>query len=81
MGLSGCLLLLGGERRSLLCASVASSGCGRLSRVWSLLVVGIFPTLQSLEVDLGDSLVEGLALGGSELQLLLGRLAGTITTL
>lgn len=66
---------------SFLCASVASSGCCRLSRGWSLLVVGFFPTLQSLEVDLGDSLVEGLALGGSELQLLLGGLAGTVTTL
>jgi hypothetical protein len=41
----------------------------------------VFPTLQSLEVDLGDGLVEGLALSGSELQLLLGRLARAVTTL
>lgn len=44
-------------------------------------VLLIFPTLQSLEVDLGDSLVEGLALGGSELELLGGGLARAVTVL
>jgi hypothetical protein len=73
-------LLLGRGCGSLLGVSIASSssGSGRLSRVRVLLVV---PALQSLEADLGDGLVEGLALGSSELQLLLGGLAGTVTSL
>ena len=81
--MSGRLLLggcVGGRRRcrSLLCASIARSSSGRLSRVGVLLV---FPTLQSLEVDLGNSLVKCLALGGSELQLLLGGLARAVAVL
>lgn len=47
----------------------------------SFTLVIIFIVLQSLEVDLGDSLIEGLALGGSDFQLLLCRLTGPVAVL
>ena len=83
MGLSGRLLLAGcgSRRRGLLHSSIASSSRRSGLSCGFLLVVGFFPTLQSLEVDLGNGLVEGLALGGSDLQLLLGGLAGAVTVL
>ena len=71
--LSRSLLLSRGSSSFLLGASVGGSGVRRV------LLVGT--ALQSLEADLGDSLVEGLALGGSNLQLLLGGLARAVTVL
>jgi hypothetical protein len=65
--------------RDLLHASVTSSGC--VIGGCSSCVLLVFPALQSLEVHLGNSLVEGLALGGSDFQLLLGRLARAVTVL
>lgn len=75
--LSRCLLL---SRRGFLLrttvgrSSVRCCGSGRV-------VLLVCTALQSLEADLGDSLVEGLALGGSDLQLLLGGLARAVTVL
>lgn len=74
--LSGSLLLglLGAG------ASGASSICGwRIGRLDRCLLLLCLAALQS--VDLGESLVEGLALGLGDLELLLGGLAGTVAVL
>lgn len=71
--LSRSLLLLLSRRRLGLRTSVR---CGLSCRV----LLGL-AALQSLEVDLGNSLVEGFALGGSDLDLLLRRLARAVAVL
>lgn len=77
----GLLLLLGGVVVGSLLHAASSRRRSTVARRRLRLLLLSCAALQSLEVDLGHGLVEGLALGLGDFEFLLGRLAGAVAVL